>query len=81
MNLAWRFGDFVSPKQHRPDLARYPIIGRWVPIAHGFRGSEVREASETITAVGAQAQANSPDEQHSKGNGSKASCLLEDWQN
>src|SRR5213076_3297495 len=20
MNLAWRFGDFVSPKQHRPEL-------------------------------------------------------------
>ena len=30
MNLAWTFGDFVSPKLHRPDLARYPIIGRWV---------------------------------------------------
>src|SRR4029077_16169085 len=30
MNLAWTFGDFVSPKLHRPDLVRYPIIGRWV---------------------------------------------------
>ena len=30
MNLAWTFGDFVSPKLHRPDLARYPIIGLWV---------------------------------------------------
>ena len=30
MNLAWTFGDFVSPKLYRPDFARYPIIGRWV---------------------------------------------------
>jgi hypothetical protein len=22
MNLAWTFGDFVSPKLHRPDLAK-----------------------------------------------------------
>jgi hypothetical protein len=30
MNLAWTFGDFVSPKLHRPDFAGYPIIGRWL---------------------------------------------------
>jgi hypothetical protein len=30
MKLAWTFGNLVSPKRHRPDVARYPIIGRWV---------------------------------------------------
>jgi hypothetical protein len=30
MKLARTFGNFVSPKRHRLDLARYPIIGRWV---------------------------------------------------
>jgi hypothetical protein len=39
MNLVWTSGDFVGPKHHRPDLAGYPIIGRWVPMAHGFGGS------------------------------------------
>ena len=33
MNLAWTFGDFVSPKQHRPDFA---VSHHWAmgPIAH-----------------------------------------------
>ena len=30
VHVSWTFREFVSPKLHRPDFARYPIIGRWV---------------------------------------------------
>ena len=32
MNLAWTFGDLFSPKQHRSDVAGYPIhwAGEWL---------------------------------------------------
>jgi hypothetical protein len=42
MNLAWTFEDFVSPKQHRPDLAGYPIIGRWVRLRMGLAARQAR---------------------------------------
>src|SRR4029453_3783403 len=42
MNLAWKFEDFVSPKQDRPGLAGYPIIGRWVRLRMGLAARQAR---------------------------------------
>jgi hypothetical protein len=53
MNLAWTSGHFVGPKHHRSDLAGYPIIGRWVPMAHRFGGSPSSSASPA-TAPGSR---------------------------